>query len=142
MNFHKQLTPPQVGVGFQVTPLVDIVFVSLIFFMVTTVTAKFETKMGITVPTADSGVRGAREAGEIIINLDGAGQIFIQNVPMTPARLEAVLAQVAREYKDQPVIIRADAATRHEHVVQVLDVCRRVDIWNVAFATLPKRLEP
>ena len=50
MNFRKNLAFPQVG--FQVVPLVDVVFVALIFFMVASVTARWETKMEITVPTA------------------------------------------------------------------------------------------
>ena len=93
--------------------------------------------MGITVPTAASGARSARDAGEIIINLDAAGAISVNNVTMTTERLRSVLVQVGREFKDQPVIIRADAQTRHERVIAVLDACRHADIWNVAFATLP-----
>lgn len=139
MNFRRNLVPPQVG--FQMAPLIDIVFLSLIFFMVASVVARWETKLSLTVPTADTGVRTPREAGEIIINLDADGRVFVQNVEMTSARLEQLLTQVAREFRDQPVIIRADANTRHEQVIRVLDLCRRVDIWNVAFATLPPKPE-
>ncbi len=135
MNFRRNFSIPQVG--FQVVPLVDVVFVALIFFMVASVTARWEAKLEITVPTADSGVRSPRAPGEIIINIDADGRIFIHNVEMAQPRLEVLLAQVAQEFKDQPVIIRADAQTRHERVIAVLDICRKVDIWNVAFATLP-----
>ena len=140
MNFRKNLVPPPVG--FQMAPLIDIVFISLIFFMTSSVVARWETKMEITVPTADSGVRAAREAGEIIINLDADGRIFIHTVEMSLDRLTGLLVKVATEYKDQPVIIRADGRTRHEHVIAVLDVCRKVDIWNVSFATIPSRFAP
>lgn len=139
MNFRKNLTFPQVG--FQVVPLVDVVFVALIFFMVASVTARWETKMELTVPTASTGVRAPRSTGEIIVNIDAGGRIFIQNVEMDVPRLEGVLVQVAREFQDQPVIIRADAQTRHERVIAVLDACRKADIWNVAFATLPEAKE-
>lgn len=139
MNFRKNLTFPQVG--FQVVPLVDVVFVALIFFMVASVTARWETKMELTVPTASTGVRAPRSTGEIIVNIDAGGRIFIQNVEMDVPRLEGVLLQVAREFQDQPVIIRADAQTRHEKVIAVLDACRKADIWNVAFATLPEAKE-
>lgn len=135
MNFRRNMTTTPVG--FQMAPLIDIVFLCLIFFMVSSVVARWETKMGITVPTAASGARSARDAGEIIINVDAAGVISINNVTMTAERLQSVLAQVGREFKDQPVIIRADAQTRHERVIAVLDACRHADVWNVAFATLP-----
>ena len=139
MNFRKNLAFPQVG--FQVVPMVDVVFVALIFFMVASVTARWETKMEITVPTAASGARAPRSAGEIIFNLDAAGRIFIQNVEMDLPRLESVLQQVGRAFQDQPVIIRADAQTRHAKVIAVLDACRKADIWNIAFATLPETKE-
>ena len=137
MNFRKNLQPPQVG--FQVVPLIDIMFLCLIFFMVSAAVAKWETKMGITVPTAVSGIRAARQTGEIIINIDAEGRIFINNTEMAPDRLTSTLGEVAKEFPDQPVIIRADAMTRHERVIMVLDICRTVDIWNVAFATIPKK---
>ena len=149
MNFKKRFSDSTAG--FQMAPMVDIMFLLLIFFMVATVCAQFETKVGITVPTADAGVRGTREFTELIINLDCErknsdstggnsvceSKIVVNSMPMTPDRLESVLGEIASRYGDAPVIIRADAKAHHEHVVNVLDICRKVDIWNVAFATLP-----
>jgi len=135
MNFKKNITSNQVG--FQMAPMIDIVFLLLIFFMAATLYAKWETKMDIKVPTADTGVDGARQPGEIIINIDRVGQIWVNDANQAPARLEALLAQVSQEFPDQPVIIRADAKTEHAYVISVLDVCRKVNIWNVAFAALP-----
>ena len=139
MDFRKNIVQQQVG--FQMAPLIDIMFLLLIFFMTAVVFAQWETKMGITVPTADEGVRGARLPGEIIVNLDADGRIFINDFERTPAQLEALLAQVAETFQEQPVIIRADGKTHHEKVVQVLDICRKADVWNVAFATLPTKDE-
>ena len=140
MNFKKRLTDQQAG--FQMAPMIDIMFLLLIFFMAATIYAQWERKIGITVPTADSAVRGARQAGEIIINVDADGEIVVNNVTMTLQRLESLLAQVAETYRDQPVIIRADAKTDHENVIAVLDICAKVDIRNVAFAALSKEDEP
>lgn len=137
MNFRKRLSNQQIG--FQIAPMVDIMFLLLIFFMAATIFAQWETKIGITVPTADSGYRGARQAGEIIINLDADGVIVVNSVEMSAERLADLLAQVAETFRDQPVIVRADAKTHHEKVIEILDICRRVDIWNVAFATLPSK---
>jgi biopolymer transport protein ExbD len=139
MNFRKNL--PQPGAGFQMAPMIDIMFLLLIFFMAAAIYAQWETRIDVTVPTASSGERSARQAGEIIINLDSEGRIFVNDVEITPARLQSLLGQVAREFKDQPIIIRADGKTPHENVVGVLDICREVDIWNIAFATLPKKPE-
>ncbi len=137
MNFKKRFAASQ-GT-FQMAPMIDVMFLLLIFFMVASILAQWETKVGITVPTADTGVRSGRTPGEIIINIDKNGRIFINNAQMDLKRLEALLAKVAQTYEAQPVIIRADGATHHDRVIAVLDICRKVDIWNVSFATLPPK---
>jgi len=137
MRFKKNLNERETG--FPMAPMIDIMFLLLIFFMAAVIYAQWETKLGITVPTADSGVQGPRPPGEIIINVDAEGALFINDVQIDMARLHELLKQVADKFQDQPVIIRADAKTPHEKVVGVLDICAKVDIWNVAFATLPKQ---
>ncbi len=139
MNFRKNM--PQTGPGFQMAPMIDILFLLLIFFMAAAIYAQWETRIDVTVPTAKSGERAARRAGEIIVNINTEGLIYVNDVQMPLPRLESLLAQVAAEFRDQPIIIRADAKTPHENVMQVLDICRQVDIWNVAFATLPEKAE-
>ena len=136
MNFRKRFQNPQFG--FQMAPMVDIMFILLIHFMAATIFAQWEHLMGISLPTADSGIRAVRHR-ELIINLDENGVIFINSIEKTPAELERILEQVADVFREQPVIIRADRKTHHEKVVAVLDICRRVDIRNVAFATLSPR---
>ena len=139
MNFRKHCTTSQTG--FQMAPMIDIMFLLLIFFMAAIVYAKDETTIGIKVPTADTGVRTTRQRSEIIVNIDEQGDIFVNNIKMLPTRLTQLLGEVAEEHRMQPVIIRADARTDHEYVVRVLDICRKVDISNVAFAALPKSTE-
>lgn len=139
MNFRKNLQSRDPG--FPLAPMIDIMFLLVIFFMASAIFSHWETKIGITVPTADSSVQGARQPGEIIINLDKDGEIVINGVVTAPNRLKNLLAHVAKRFREQPVIIRADADTPHREVVKVLDICRQVDIWNVAFATLPDKSE-
>lgn len=136
MDFKKRIQTQQTG--FQMAPMIDIIFLLLIYFMAATLYAKWETKVGITVPTADSGLQGTqRPPGEVIVNLDDKGRVYINSMEMSKDKLQNLLQQVSDEFKGQPVIIRADRHTDHEHVIAVLDICRKVDIWNVAFATLP-----
>ena len=139
MNFRKNLQSRDPG--FPLAPMIDIMFLLVIFFMASAIFSQWETKIGITVPTADSSVQGARQPGEIIINLDKDGEIVINGVVTSPARLKNLLANVAERFREQPVIIRADADTPHREVIKVLDICREVDVWNVAFATLPDKNE-
>lgn len=136
MNFKKGIRDGDVG--FQMAPMLDIIFILLIHFMAATIFAQWENKLGIQVPTADSAVRGDRQTGEIIINVDAEGAVFINSQPMSDERLLSLLHQVAQAFKSQPVIIRADQNTRHRDIIRILDICRQADIWNIAFSTLPK----
>ncbi|MFW5996803.1 MAG: ExbD/TolR family protein [Lentisphaeria bacterium] len=139
MNFRKRTDNQRTG--FQMAPMVDIMFLLLIFFMVSALYADWETSIDIEVPSATSGARAERQAGEIIINVEPGGQFVVNQTEMSASRLENLLQRVAAQYPNQPVIVRADAETPHKHVVTVLDICKQVDIWNIAFATLPQSQE-
>lgn len=139
MNFRKNMQSPQSG--FQMAPMIDIMFLLLIFFMAAAIYAQWETKMDITVPTASSGVRADRQRGEIILNVDRDGTIVVNGVDLSLETLQAQLNQVAQLYRDQAVIVRADGKTPHETVMGVLDTCRTAGIWNIAFATLPEKTD-
>jgi|LSQX01.3.fsa_nt_gb biopolymer transport protein ExbD len=134
MNFKKRINDP--AVGFQMGPMVDIMFILLIHFMAATIFAQWENKLGIKVPTADSRTESYRERGEVIINIDEAGVVTINSQEISMERLAGILKQVQEVFVDQPVIIRADERTRHKDVIKVLDLCARVDVTNVAFAVI------
>ncbi|MDT8390191.1 MAG: biopolymer transporter ExbD [Lentisphaeria bacterium] len=139
MNFRKK-TPPQ-QTGFQMAPMIDIMFLLLIFFMAAAMYAQWETKMDVTVPTASSGIRANRQQGEVIVNIDPDGTVVLNSFKLDPDQLRERLTNVAELYPDQAIIIRADRATDHEHVMAVLDTCRLAGIWNIAFAALPEKDE-
>ncbi len=134
MNFHKKMNTE--SPGFQMSPMLDIVFITLIHFMAATLFAKWENKLDITVPTADSEVSYGRQRLEIIVNIDKNGAIFINSIEMSMERLREILTIVHAESAEQPLIIRADQDTRHKDVVKVLDLCTQLDIRNVAFSTI------
>lgn len=140
MNFRKKVQ--ENTVGFQMAPMLDIIFILLIHFMAATIFAQWEHKLGITVPTADSGTRGIRQRGEVIINVDEAGTIYINSQEMSVERLESLLAEIADAFQEYPVVIRADRNARHQSVMTVLDICTRVKIHNVAFASIPAEGQP
>ena len=140
MNFKKKIS--DTSPGFQMAPMIDIIFILLIHFMVATIFAQWENKLGITVPTADSGTRVERQQGELIINIDSEGRIYVNSLEKSLEYLETLLTQVADTFVDQPVIIRADMNTRHKNVIKVLDLCTKVEIRHVNFATIKAENEP
>ncbi len=133
MNFRRQAQPT--SLGFQIAPLIDVLLVLLLYFILTWNFALTETQLDITVPTATEGREAPRAIGQLIINIGPEGQILINRAEKSPAELKEILARLAENYPDQAVVLRGDQSADYRHIVQVLDVCRAANIWNVAFAT-------
>ena len=123
------------------TPMIDVVFELIIFFVVTLVEAqkKDETieledgRHGIVLvpeelpPThmqVDIGVR------------NGKARISMGDVEMTPAQITKRVRDRMRKYKTFPVLIRADFQTPHKAVAQVMDACAEAGIWQVSFMAI------
>ncbi len=121
--------------GFQIAPMVDIVFLLLIFFLVTWNFSRNEMELDVKVPKAREGKETRRAVGEVILNVKADGTVVMNRRPMDSKALKEALAKIASLYPDQAVILRGDENTDYRHVVEVLDICRRANIWNVAFAT-------
>lgn len=133
MNFRKQLKPD--AVGFQLAPMIDVVFLLLCFFITSQIFAQWETEIDITLPTAQTGSVPERLPGELIINVRGDGSTIVNAQPVSDEQLADMLARVSSLFPGQPVLIRADRRTAYEDVIRVLDLCRQADIWNISFAT-------
>ncbi|MBU3664769.1 MAG: biopolymer transporter ExbD [Chthoniobacterales bacterium] len=133
MNFRKQSTPEPVG--FQIAPMVDIVFLLLIFFLVTWNFARYETELDVKVPTAKEGKESRRSVGEVIINVKSDGSIVMNRKTLTAEELGSTLKKISELYPDQAVVLRGDQSADYRHIVAVLDICRAANVWNVAFAT-------
>ena len=122
-------------------PIIDVLSVLLIFFITTYSFARFETEMDVTVPTAKSASEGRRTPGEIIINIRKDGQVILHRREINIPELQTILMKIAKNFPDQPVILRADEATPYKSVIAVLDACRQADVWNVSFATRTEEKE-
>jgi biopolymer transport protein ExbD len=133
VNFRRKVSGDPVG--FQLVPMLDIVFNLLFFFVSSQIFAQWETEIPIQVPTAKTSAIPQRLPGEIIINVDAQGRTIVNARELTETDLLAMLRRLGENFPGQPVVLRADQATPYRHVIRVLDVCRQVDIWNISFAT-------
>lgn len=133
MNFRSRAQPE--ASGFQIAPMIDIVFLLLIFFLVTWNFSRDETELDVQVPTAREGKESRRAIGEVILNVKADGSVIMNRRAMDLDELETALTRVAQLYPDQAVVLRGDVNTEYKSIVDVLDVCRGANIWNVAFAT-------
>lgn len=134
MNFRKQHSIEPTPM--QLAPLVDVLFLLVIFFAVTSHYAKHEQVMDISVPAADEGKeKESRTVGEIIVNIKTEGEIIVNGQQHTAEELLVKLANIASNYKDQAVILRGDEGTPYQYIIDVLNTCQKAGIWNIAFAT-------
>ncbi|MBR6470753.1 MAG: biopolymer transporter ExbD [Victivallales bacterium] len=142
MDFKKKFQ--EHGAGFQMAPMLDIVFILLIHFMAATIFAQWDNKLEIKVPTAANAAENdIRQYGEVILNIDRDGKVFIGSNEIPEAQLVDLLGAISATFKDEPCIIRPDRDTSCQHLVHVLDLCRGANVWNVSIATAkPQPSEP
>ena len=123
----------------QLTPLVDVLFVTLFFFMVVSAYSSMESDIDIKLPTANTAApKDARAMGEIYINLRQDGSIILNEREMTLPELQDVLNRVGELFPGGAVIIRGDRQAALGRAIAVLDCCSKADIQNVCFAALPE----
>ncbi len=133
MNFRRGL-PPE-SVGFQLAPMIDVVFLLLCFFVASQLFAQWESEIDIQLPTARSATTPERLPGEVILNVRADGTVVVSGRTLDADELDRLLARLVEIFPGQPVILRADRSTPYQHVIAVIDACRRAEIWNIAFAT-------
>jgi len=120
--------------GIQLAPMIDIVFLLLIFFIVTWQFSRDETEYNVSLPTAEEGADLTRPKGEIIINVLPDGVIRVEGVSVDLIQLKDKLAAIARQFENQPVRIRGDASVTYKHIFDVIATCQKAGIWNISFA--------
>ena len=133
MNFRTRLQPePR---GFLIAPMVDILLVLLGFFMLTWSVARQERELDVQMPSAGEAKEQRRSVGEVIVNVKADGSLVMNRRTMTPNELLTALSRIAVLYPDQAVVLRGDQRVDYGHIVRTLDLCRKANIWNIAFAT-------
>jgi biopolymer transport protein ExbD len=133
MTFRAHVYPERII--FQIAPMVDILLFLLVFFILTWNFSRNEAELDVKVPAAKEGKEARRPAGEVILNVKKDGGIVMNRRPMSSEELLETLSRIAKLYPDQAVILRGDENVDYRFVVDVLDICRAANIWNVAFAT-------
>ena len=117
------------------TALIDVVFLLLIFFMVST-TFEWRTELGIELPEASAEESDAEEAVvEVVIDAGGSVRVEGQRIDDPAAgALSQALTVAARGLESPRVVVSADARTPHQSVVAVMDAARRAGLYRLTFA--------
>ena len=121
--------------GFQLTPMLDVVFLLLCFFVTTSVYSQWENEVEIQLPSADSSVEPNRLPGEIIVNVAKNGDIRVNGRTLAPEELGEKCRALAAAFPGNPIVVRGDKEASWESVLRVLDICAKNDLYNVNFAS-------
>jgi len=135
MNFRKDNELKQVEVN--LTPLIDVVFLLLIFFMVSTTFDK-QAQIEIKLPEAESSEIVDKDPKIIAVGVNSEGKYYVNNEELLKSdadTLKRMLIKVARNKRDLPVVISADGKAPHQSVVTVLDVASQLGLTQMTFAT-------
>ena len=132
MKFPRRRRP---GAAIELTPLIDVVFLLLIFFMTSTVFAR-QSRLDITLPAA-LGHAGA-EAPAPRLTIDASGAYALNDEPLADGALDTLVAALRAAVGEPPrLVIAADAEAAHRTVVAALDAAAQAGIRQVGVATVP-----
>jgi len=127
---------PREELELNLTPLIDVVFLLLIFFMVSTTFQK-ESEISLQLPRASQDPPSvATDRIEVVIN--AAGTVYVNDQELVQSDVEALqnaLFQVSDGQSDVPITIRADAQTTHQSFVTALDAAAKLGMRRVTIAT-------
>lgn len=128
-------------IGFQIAPMVDVVFVLMLFFMASAGMQVVEKELGINLPSGGAGRSAGPPPTPIIIDISADGQVTMNNQPYgTPTdknlpALRAWLKNTIEQFGDKdPVVIRPSPDTNHGRIIDVLNAAAACKVKNLTFS--------
>ena len=125
-----------------ITPMIDVVFLLLIFFMVST-TFQRETELEIALPEASAKAKATAVVSGVVLEIDSDGLYRLgiradgelsEVISVSVDRLSETLGGISTKYETTTLIIKADAKTSHQAVVRALDAAQRAGLKKIKFA--------
>ena len=131
---HRAFDEPDINL----VPLIDVILVLIIFFVVTT-TFDARSMLKLELPQA-TGEPATSDTRALVVLVNADGRYFVQDREVLRTDIDAlrtVIAVVAGDDRERPVILRADARTPHQSVVTALDAVGQLGFTRVSIATAP-----
>jgi len=114
-----------------ILPLIDVVFLLIIFFLVATRFVQAEQELDLQLPTASEALPMTADVTEVIVNIDKQGQYFLDGKFRLPEEVEQILkTRATNNPLSQSVIIRADREADVQYFISLIDICKRVGLQN------------
>lgn len=118
--------------GIDISPLIDMVFILLIFFMVSSTFVK-DLELELERPSAASAERSSSKA--LRVHLDRQGAIWLENLPVKPWMLQSRVRDLLQTGGERPVLVITDRLVPAQRLIEVIDQCRLGGAADVAVAT-------
>ncbi len=118
----------------ELTPLIDVVFLLLIFFMVSTTFVNEPSALELDLPTSSS-AEVIPEGEDVSISLTADGKVYVDGEGVTIEQLSARLRQIARDAPSTNVVVRGDAGVDVQRLVDVLSVAHDLGLTHFSLAT-------
>ena len=141
----RQLAPqPDASTGFQIAPMIDVVFVIMLFFMVMAGAIKVEHELKTTLPGNAETAKETEMPDEINIGISESGEVTLNDDPVGNAQDKelkslytqmVVMKKAAEQAKTKLLItVQAEETARYDRVINVLDILALAEVSNVTFA--------
>jgi biopolymer transport protein ExbD len=127
----RRHSPTQEETELDMTPMLDIVFIMLIFFIVTT---SFVKESGVTVSSPQAETASQQENANIFIAITAGGEVWIDRRPVDPRSVRAIVARLHADNPEGSVIIQSDEDASTGMLVDVMDQVRLAGIEAIAIA--------
>jgi biopolymer transport protein ExbD len=133
MNFRKSKQKP---LEISLTPMIDVVFLLLIFFMVTT-TFSQQTAIKIQLPQADGQSKVEQQQQILMLTIDKDGRYYINDKALADTKLSTLSTALSKlsSKKHIPLVINADRKAPVQSAISVLDVAAKIGFTNITFVT-------
>lgn len=127
--------------AFNLTPLIDVVFLLLVFFLVSTTFAKDEVEMDLELPEATSGDPSS-DGHLLVISVAENGELRVDGRAVSEEALRQKLSAAAQRNNKQEVLIRGDTRVHFGRVAQAFDACLAASLKRISVAALPAGVQP
>lgn len=116
-------------------PLIDCVFLLLIFFLVATTLKKIDEELPLTLPDAKTSIEVQQPDEFMVVSIDQDGNFYLDGSPVTITLLQQGVRERARDNKDLKVRVDAHASIPFQNVMEILDLLRFEQLHNIGVKT-------
>ncbi len=133
----RALNQEDEGFDVPLTPLIDVVFLLLIFFLVATTFARNEIDQKVRLPEAEGGTKGEPVSDNLVVNVRRDGTLVVNGRIVDEKGLRTLATEWHGTHPDRRAVIRGDDGAPYGRIMRVMGLCKAVGIVNVDLPVVP-----